>query len=119
MPGRPPLPHRGWEWGFSFGAIQDVRTNGQTTASGIRALVIGVGGLGCPAAQALVRAGVGTLGLVDPDTVDRSNLPRQTLYGENDVGRPKVDVAAERLRALAPATRIVTTRARFTPRDAA
>jgi adenylyltransferase/sulfurtransferase len=49
----------------------------------------------------------------------RSNLPRQTLYGEGDVGRAKVDVAAERLGAQAPATRIVTTRARFTARDAA
>jgi adenylyltransferase/sulfurtransferase len=90
-----------------------------TDPRSIRALVVGVGGLGCPAASALVRSGVGTLGLVDPDTVDVSNLPRQLLYGEEDVGRAKVDVAAERLRSLAPATRIVTTRARFTPRDAA
>jgi adenylyltransferase/sulfurtransferase len=80
--------------------------------------VIGVGGLGCPAALALARAGVGTLGLVDPDTVDASNLPRQTLYTDADVGRAKVDVAAERLCAVAPATRIVTTRARFAADDA-
>lgn len=90
-----------------------------TAASGVRALVIGVGGLGCPAALALARAGVGTLGLVDPDVVDRSNLPRQTLYDARDVGRAKVEVAAGRLGAVAPATRIVTKRARFTPRDAA
>jgi molybdopterin/thiamine biosynthesis adenylyltransferase len=85
----------------------------------VRAVVIGVGGLGCPAALALARAGVGTLGLVDPDAVEPSNLPRQLLYDDGDVGRAKVDVAAERLRAIAPAARILATRARFTAGDAA
>jgi molybdopterin-synthase adenylyltransferase len=97
------------------------RVNDQTTtaARDVRALVIGVGGLGCPAALALARAGVGTLGLVDPDVVDVSNLPRQLLYDAGDVGRAKVAVAAERLRAIAPAVRVVTTQARFTASDAA
>jgi adenylyltransferase/sulfurtransferase len=80
--------------------------------------VIGLGGLGCPAALALARAGVGTIGLVDPDVVDVSNLPRQLLYDDGDVGRAKVDAAAERLGAIAPATRIVATRALFTAEDA-
>jgi adenylyltransferase/sulfurtransferase len=90
----------------------------RSSSGEVRALVIGVGGLGCPAAFALAQAGVGTLGLVDPDVVDPSNLPRQLLYDDGDVGRAKVDVAAERLRAIAPATRIVTTRARFGGGDA-
>ena len=88
-----------------------------TDRTTVRALVIGVGGLGCPAALALAHAGVGTIGLVDPDVVDVSNLPRQLLYGDGDLGRPKVEVAAERLRSIAPSTTVVTTRARFTARD--
>ncbi len=66
------------------------------------ALIVGLGGLGCPAAVALVRAGVRSLTLMDPDTVEPSNLPRQLLYGPQDVGRLKVELAAQRLRALAP-----------------
>jgi molybdopterin/thiamine biosynthesis adenylyltransferase len=78
-----------------------------------RALVVGVGGVGSPAALALARAGIGELGLVDPDVVEVSNLHRQPLYGDADIGRAKVDVAAERLRTIAPALRIVTWRERF------
>ncbi len=81
--------------------------------------MIGVGGLGCPAATVLAQSGIGAMELVDPDVVDPSNLPRQLLYGDADVGRAKVDVAAERLRAIAPRTRVVARRARFTPADAA
>jgi adenylyltransferase/sulfurtransferase len=90
-----------------------------SSPSGIRALVIGVGGLGCPAALGLARAGAGTIGLVDPDVVEVSNLPRQILYDEGDLGRPKVLVAAERLGAIAPATRMIAAQARFTAHDAA
>jgi adenylyltransferase/sulfurtransferase len=89
-----------------------------TDARDVRALVIGVGGLGCPAALALARAGVGTIGLVDPDVVDVSNLPRQLLYDAGDVGRAKVDVAADRLRTVARALEVVTVQARFTAADA-
>jgi len=84
-----------------------------------RVLIVGVGGLGSPAAMALAQAGVGELGLVDPDVVEISNLHRQPLYGDADLGRAKVDVAAERLRALAPALRTTTWRERFPAGDAA
>jgi len=67
-----------------------------------KVLLIGAGGLGCPLALYLAAAGVGELGLVDDDVVSSSNLQRQVLYGTRDVGRPKVEVAAERIRALNP-----------------
>lgn len=71
-----------------------------------RVLVVGVGGLGCPSAQYLVAAGVGTVGLADDDVVDASNLQRQVLFDEKDRGRRKVAVAAARLRSQNPAVRI-------------
>jgi molybdopterin/thiamine biosynthesis adenylyltransferase/rhodanese-related sulfurtransferase len=67
-----------------------------------RVLIIGAGGLGCPALQYLAAAGVGTLGIVDDDRVSRSNLQRQILYTDADVGRMKAEAAAERLMAMNP-----------------
>jgi molybdopterin/thiamine biosynthesis adenylyltransferase len=78
-----------------------------------RAVVIGVGGLGCSAAAVLAAEGVGTLRLVDPDGVEVSNLHRQILFGDVDVGRPKVDVAARRLQRDHPGIRIEARRQRF------
>jgi len=64
--------------------------------------VVGLGGLGCPAASSLAASGIGKLTLVDPDRVERSNLPRQLLHGESDVGRCKVESAADSLREIYP-----------------
>jgi adenylyltransferase/sulfurtransferase len=72
-----------------------------------RVLVVGVGGLGSPALFYLAAAGIGTLGLVDHDVVELSNLQRQILFGTADLGRPKVDVAADRLEALNPGVDVV------------
>lgn len=71
-----------------------------------RVLIVGVGGLGCPASLGLAKSGVTHLTLADPDTVDPSNLHRQLWHRGSDVGRPKVESAADRLRATFPAISI-------------
>jgi molybdopterin/thiamine biosynthesis adenylyltransferase/rhodanese-related sulfurtransferase len=87
-------------------ALPGVGPEGQARLGAARVLVIGAGGLGSPAALYLAAAGVGTLGIVDPDRVELSNLQRQILHGTPDVGRLKTESAAERLTLLNPETRI-------------
>jgi adenylyltransferase/sulfurtransferase len=71
---------------------------GQLKLRSARVLLVGAGGLGCPAAQYLAGAGVGTIGLIDGDTVESSNLHRQVLHRTKNVGKYKVDSAIEALR---------------------
>ena len=87
---------------------------GQQKLQSARVLIVGLGGLGCPAAQYLAAAGVGDLGLVDHDVVQVSNLHRQILYGEGDIGLNKVSVAERRLLHLNHHTTIVTRPEKFT-----
>lgn len=77
--------------------IPEFNIEGQKKLKAARVLVVGCGGLGAPLLSYLVAAGVGTIGLMDPDTVDESNLHRQTLFTLDDVGKPKVEAAAKRL----------------------
>ncbi len=83
-----------------------------------RVCVVGAGGLGSPALLYLAAAGVGTLGIIDDDVVDRTNLQRQVLHGVDDVGRSKLDSAAERLRAIDPDLVIEPHRERLTADNA-
>ena len=92
---------------------------GQARLRAARVLVVGAGGLGSPAVQYLAASGVGTLGVVDDDVVDRSNLQRQVLFGPGDVGLPKARIAAERVRATAPGTHVVVHPVRLTAETAA
>jgi adenylyltransferase/sulfurtransferase len=82
--------------------IPEVGVEGQERLKGARVLLVGAGGLGSPLGLYLAAAGIGHLGLVDFDSVDESNLQRQVLYGESDIGRPKLEAAAERLSEINP-----------------
>jgi adenylyltransferase/sulfurtransferase len=88
--------------------MPEVGLDGQRRLKAARVLVVGVGGLGSPASMYLAAAGVGTLGLVDFDAVELSNLHRQILHGTPDVGRPKLASARARLAALNPEVRVDT-----------
>ncbi len=88
--------------------LSQIDINGQEKLRSSSILILGVGGLGCPAAQYLAAAGVGALMLVDPDTVDQTNLQRQVLFSQDDLGQPKVKAAEQRLKAMNPDITIET-----------
>ena len=82
--------------------LQEVGVKGQKKLLNASVLIIGAGGLGAPAALYLAAAGVGTIGIVDADEVDLSNLQRQVIHTTNDVGKAKVKSAAETMEAINP-----------------
>src|SRR5215510_9399889 len=98
--------------------LPEVGVEGQRRLKAARVLIIGAGGLGSPAALYLAAAGVGTMGLVDFDEVDVTNLQRQVLYGTSDVGRPKVDVARAKLADLNPHITLTVHRDRLSAANA-
>lgn len=98
--------------------IPGVGIEGQLRLKNSSIFLIGTGGLGCPAALYLAAAGVGKIGLIDPDTVDRSNLQRQILHGESWIGKSKLKSAESRLREINPNIIIDLHSVRLTPENA-
>jgi adenylyltransferase/sulfurtransferase len=98
--------------------LPDVELEGQKRIRNARVLLIGAGGLGSPAALYLAAAGVGTLGIVDFDDVDLSNLQRQVLHGTSDLARPKIDSARDRIVDLNPHVVVETHRTQLTSANA-
>src|SRR6478735_4415618 len=97
--------------------LKDVGGPGQQKLKRARVLVIGAGGLGAPLIQYLAAAGIGTIGIVDDDTVSLSNLQRQVIHRTPDIGRPKVESAAEAIGRLNPHVGIETHPIRLTPEN--
>src|SRR5256714_481725 len=98
--------------------IPDIAMEGQRRMKNAKVLCIGAGGLGSPVAMYLAAAGVGTLGLVDFDVVDESNLQRQIVHGTKDVGRLKIESARDRLSDINPLIEIETHNTRLTSENA-
>jgi adenylyltransferase/sulfurtransferase len=98
--------------------LPELKAEGQRRIKAARVLCIGAGGLASPTSLYLAAAGVGTIGLVDFDRVDISNLQRQILYGTNDVGRQKLEAASERIRDINPNIAVVSHNCRFTSENA-
>ena len=98
--------------------LPDLGIDGQKRLKNARVLVVGAGGLGSPALLYLAAAGVGTLGIVDFDVVEESNLQRQIIHGQSDVGRPKVQSARDAIAELNPLVTVCTHEFRLEPGNA-
>jgi molybdopterin/thiamine biosynthesis adenylyltransferase/rhodanese-related sulfurtransferase/molybdopterin converting factor small subunit len=98
--------------------MPEVGMDGQRKLKAASVVCVGAGGLGSPAAMYLAAAGIGTLGIVDFDVVDSSNLQRQIIYGTPDVGRRKLDASRERIEALNPGVEVVLHEAALTSKNA-
>jgi molybdopterin-synthase adenylyltransferase len=99
--------------------LEEVGEEGQIKLLDSKVLVVGAGGLGAPVLMYLAAAGIGTLGIVDHDVVDLSNLQRQIIHSVDDIGRPKTRSAAERLETINPDITIIEHRTRLTANNAA
>jgi len=99
--------------------MDELGPEAQATLLESHVLVVGAGGLGAPVIQYLAAAGVGTLSVVDDDAVERSNLQRQVIHADGDVGRPKVDSAADFVADLNPDVTVEPHKQRLTPENAA
>jgi sulfur-carrier protein adenylyltransferase/sulfurtransferase len=99
-------------------SLPEVGEEGQRRLLNGKVLVLGAGGLGCPVAMYLAAAGVGTIGLVEFDVIDHSNLQRQILYSTDEVGQPKLETAEKKLRGLNPDVKIIKHSGRITSENA-
>jgi adenylyltransferase/sulfurtransferase len=97
--------------------LKNIGPKGQNKILSSKILIVGVGGLGCPAAESLVRAGVGTLGLIDNDIINLSNIHRQSLFSSKDLKKLKVSVAAKKLKEINPLTKIKTYKSRLSEKN--
>ena len=98
--------------------LPEIGVEGQKKLKAAKVLIVGTGGLGAPLALYLAAAGVGTIGLVDFDVVDESNLQRQIIHSTKDVGRPKVASAKDRIKGINPLVNVVTHNAMLTSKNA-
>jgi adenylyltransferase/sulfurtransferase len=98
--------------------LPEIGVEGQKKLKAAKVLIVGTGGLGAPLALYLAAAGVGTIGLVDFDVVDESNLQRQIIHSTRDVGRPKVASAKDRIKGINPLINVVTHNAMLTSQNA-
>lgn len=113
-----PLPAREQLRTARQSRLPAIGTAGQERLFAARVAVVGAGGLGSPTLLYLASAGVGTIAIIDDDTVDLSNLQRQVIFGVDDVGRSKTTVARERIHALAPDATVIEVRQRLIPDNA-
>ena len=97
--------------------LKDVGVVGQKKILNTKVLIVGVGGLGCPIADYLSRAGVGTIGIADFDKINLSNIHRQNLYNSKDIGKYKVDVVKEKIKSINPFTKIKTYKKKITNKN--
>ena len=94
--------------------LKDVGIVGQKAINNSKVLIIGLGGLGCPVADYLSRAGVGTIGIADFDKINISNIHRQSLYYTNDIGKYKVDVLKKKIKSINPHTKVKSFKKKIT-----